>query len=124
MSGRVNRRLRSSFGVGRISPYPAAVVGRTRVPSHVGGTVPGAGAAESVTAGGGVVAGAVVGEAGDVVGVLVGDVVGDVGDAGDAVGDPGAAVGSLEHPTTSPKTGPATSTAAASAALFDLTCQP
>ncbi|MGN6252699.1 MAG: hypothetical protein ACTHNS_12870 [Marmoricola sp.] len=42
LSGRVNRRSRSAGGVGRISPYPCGVRGRTRVPSHGGGTVPGA----------------------------------------------------------------------------------
>jgi hypothetical protein len=30
-------------GVGRTSPYPAAVLGSVRVPSQRGGTVPGAG---------------------------------------------------------------------------------
>ena len=43
VSGRVNRRLTSCGGVGRISPYPSARRGSTRVPSQEGGAVPGAG---------------------------------------------------------------------------------
>jgi hypothetical protein len=46
-SGRFQRRTRMTRGVGRTSPYPAAVSGSTRVPSHGGGTVPGAGRREA-----------------------------------------------------------------------------
>lgn len=40
VSGSVKRRSRRAFGVGRISPNPAAVRGSGRVPSHAGGYVP------------------------------------------------------------------------------------
>ena len=40
VSGRVNRRRTSSCGVGRTSPNPSAVRGRTRLPNHDGGAAP------------------------------------------------------------------------------------
>jgi hypothetical protein len=47
------RRTLMTRGVGRTSPNPSAVLGRTRVPSHDGGTVPSAaGCGEGEPAGG------------------------------------------------------------------------
>jgi hypothetical protein len=89
VSGSVNRRSRSSGGVGWISPNPAAVRGSTRVPSHDGATVP-SGTDEVAEVEG-------VGEPGESgeLGEAVGVVGGELGEAGVTPGvEPG--VGPVE----------------------------
>jgi len=109
VSGSVNRRFLSDLGVRRISPYPAAVLGRTRVPSQGGGTVPDEGRAV-VTVGLGAGVGVTVGVT--VAGKLAGEL------AGEAVG--GVAEGAPEQPaSTSSAAAPATY-----AATIDLTSPP